>query len=833
MNIRYLHRSMALVAVASLGLAACGGGSKGGAAPPAAPPPAFNTDPSGTVSGSGTKGIIQNGVVEMSQFNASGELVSIGTGTTDAEGNYSVSYSGYTGGPVQVCIKARAAADVTTELPATTVVCDATDGAACGPTGETGGSAPGDTNGNNTYDLGEALPAPADFELCTCLPGPPLAGIRAPITPFTQLVVARAGQRAADTALSESLAVALDRAASEINQLLGGLDVLRQEPINLADPDAVAAASPNQLVYAALSAATLANQNRTGTEPISLTAVISTLVSQAGSGAISVANLRTLVADAQAQLLGAGVASDNSGVLAELDIQADDAAAACDDGNPDTPPVDDADCDFDPAPADNAGSNGIARAKNLVGNVRNTINGLNELEQPADAFGTQLEMAAAIIDPPDVEDANGNVTEEVLGPVDFLFEGLAQVLGAGAFCVEDNTTVSGDDKNTSAATCGSSYTVKGTYPADRNEEIAGYLATFGNFPATITVSSGQVTVAIEGTEPDNVAVNLSASFPNRAETTTTQTLNASFTGTVSTTATGPGLQLSIPSPGATATLTKTGGVALSDGNDTTDDAKRIRSASFNLPNITLAQTNAPSTQEGGAVTFTGELGGTIVRCARQSCVDRENATPTELEPDNGDATFFPSAVNLKGTFSNALNSTDLAVVVTVANAANFDPEFDNGSGDSLTTDNFPQATATVTFNAVLGTGNTQQAVKVLLTGTLNGVFVQPETEGDGTFSDPNVTATLTLLRRTPSDADLVQVFRVQGNTFDDGSDTGGFVTVTDSVNAQMQLNFPGPASTDGTKGEVRVDNVKVGVIRELSTGLVVVRYDDGTFETLF
>lgn len=820
MNIKYLHKSMALVALASLGLAACGGGSKGGAAPPAAPPPAFNTDPSGTVSGSGTKGIIQNGVVEMGQFNSSGGLVSIGTGTTDADGNYSVSYSGYTGGPVQVCIKARAAADVTPELPATTVVCDATDGAACGPTGATDGSAPGDTNGNNTYDLGEALPAPADFELCTCLPGPPLAGIRAPITPFTQLVVARAGQRAADTALSESLAVALDRAASEINQLVGGLDVLRQEPINLADSAAVAAASPNQLVYAALTAATLANQNRTGTEPISLTAVISTLVSQAGSGAIQVSDLRKLVADAQAQLLGAGVSSDNSGVLAELELQADQTQAACGEGVEN--------CSFDPQPAENAGSNGIARAKNLVANVRNTINGLNELEQPADAFGTQLEMAAAIIDPADVEDANGNVTEEVLGPVDFLFEGLAEVLGAAAFCVEDNTDVNGE---TAAEICGSGYTVKGTYPPERQAEIDGYVATFGNFPATITVSSGQVTVAIVGSEADNVDADLTASFPNSAETTTTQTLNASFTGTVTTTATGPGLKLDIPSPGATATLTKTGNVALSDGNDATDDAKRIASASFNLPNITLEQTNAPSTQEGGAVTFTGELGGTIVRCTRQSCVDRENAEPTELEPDNGDATFFPSAVNLKGTFSNALNSTDLAVVVTVANAASFDPEFEDADGNDVTPDNFPQATATVTFNATLGTGDTAQVVKVLLTGTLNGVFVHPENDGtNGTFTDPNVSATLTLLRGSP----LVQVFRVQGNTFDDGDDTGGFVTVTDSVSAQMQLNFPGPANPDGvTKGDVRVDNVKVGVIRELSTGLVVVRYDDGTFETLF
>jgi hypothetical protein len=827
MNIKHLNLPVALVALASLGLAACGGGGGGGAAPaPAAPPPAFNTSPDGTVSGSGTKGIIRNGVVEMGQFNSSGALVPIGTGTTDENGNYSVSYTGYAGGPVQVCIKARAAADVTAELPATTVLCDATDGAACGPTGQTDGSAPGDTNGNDIYDLGEALPAPANFELCTCLPGPPLAGIRAPITPFTQLVVERAGQRAADTALSESLAVALDRAASEINQLLGGLDVLRQEPINLADSAAVAAATPNQLVYAALTAATLANQDRT--QAVDLNAVISTLVAQAGSGAISVSNLRNLVEDAQAQLLGAGVSADNSGVLAELNLQAQEASDACDDGDPETP-VNEADCDFDPAPAENAGSNGIARAKNLVGNVRNTLNGLNELETPADAFGMQVEMAAALLDPADIEDENGNVTEEVLGPVDFLFEGLAEVLGAAAFCVEDNTTVDGDSRITTAATCGSGYTVNGTYPPEREEEIAGYLATFADFPATISVASGQVTVGIDGAD-GNVDANLTASFPNNPELTTAQTLTANFTGTVFTTATGTGLQLSIPSPGATATLTKTGSVALSDGDDATDDAKRISSATFSLPGITLAQTNPPAEQEGGAVSFTGELGATIVRCTRQSCVDRENATPSEEEPDNGDASFFPSAVNLRGTFSNDQNSTDLSVSVTVANAANFDPEFENASGDTLTADNFPQASATLSFEAILGTGETQQAARVLLTGTLNGIFVQPENDGTGdTFSDPNVSATLTLFRGQP----FTQVFRVQGNTRDDGADTGGFVTVTDSVNAQMQLDFPGAVDPDGVKGEVRVDNVRVGVIRELSTGLVVVRYDDGTFETLF
>jgi L-aminopeptidase/D-esterase-like protein len=38
--------------------------------------------------------------------------------------------------------------------------------------------------------------------------------------------------------------------------------------------------------------------------------------------------------------------------------------------------------------------------------------------------------------------------------------------------------------------------------------------------------------------------------------------------------------------------------------------------------------------------------------------------------------------------------------------------------------------------------------------------------------------------------------------------------------------------TTYTIGIVRVDGVQVGVIQELSTGLTIIRYDDGTFETL-
>lgn len=807
-------------------LAACGGGGGGGAPPVNPNIPITNTDPTGTVTGSATKGTIRNAVVTMSQQNSSGTFVPIGTGTVGADGKYSVNYTGYSGGNVLVCVRGKASTDTP---PLTTMVCDATDGAACGPTGVTNGSAPGDANGNNIYDLGEELPLDQNFELCTCLPGPPVDGISAPITPFTELVRRRAEERDADAALAEDAQTALLRAASEINQLIGGLDVLRQEPINLADPVAVADADPSEVVYSALLAAVIGRAtNDGGTAPLDLQSIIENLAAATDGGRINLADFQELIAEAQEQLLGAGISSDESGVLAGLDAQADACAA-------------DSSCTgFNPEPSTNTNAGPISRAKNLVANVRNVINGLNDLEAPGQTFATQVDMAAALLDPPDTINPDGSTTP-VLGPVDFLFTGMAEVLGAAAFCVEDNTTVAVDgsgNETTAAATCNGSYTVKGTYPG-REAEIAGYLETFANFPATITVSTnGQVTVGIAGTEADNVEANLTAVFPNNAARTTTQTLNASFTGTVFTTASGTGLRLSIPSP-ATATLTKTGSVPLDDNNELTDDDdKSIDSASFNLPGITLEQTNAPAGQAGGAVSFTGAMGGSIVRCTKQSCMARESQTPTVADPHFGERTFVPSAFNWSGTFRNAANSTAMSVQVSVANAASFDPRLNNEStapqgSDTLTPTNFPDTTVTLQFDADLGD---VEPARVVLTGDLNGIFAQPETNcsscpAGSTYSDPNATANLQLFRLRGNPILPVQVFRLQANTVDDGNFTGVEATITDSDSASITLDFQG--AEQDADGIVRVDGVQVGVVRELSTGLVIVRYDDGTFETLF
>ena len=58
------------------------------------------------------------------------------------------------------------------------------------------------------------------------------------------------------------------------------------------------------------------------------------------------------------------------------------------------------------------------------------------------------------------------------------------------------------------------------------------------------------------------------------------------------------------------------------------------------------------------------------------------------------------------------------------------------------------------------------------------------------------------------------------------------ITVTDSTGATRTINTPFTGEGDADIGEVRVDSNAVGIVRKLSTGLIIVRYTDGTFESL-
>ncbi len=716
-------------------LTGCGGGGGGGDNPPP------STGTSGTISGSAVKGVIKNAIVDLDQFGSGNALVRIGGGSTDATGVFVVSYSGYTGGPVQLTVRARKSADPAG--PATTVVCDVTDGSGCG-IGPAGGA---------SYALGAEIPAPLDFQLRTCLPEPPANGVRAPVTPFTEIVVRRASERQATIAAEADLRTALLNAASEISQLVGGVDVLRLEAIDLSNPTAVQNATPDQLTYSALVAAVLRRSVVSGGNGSdALNNAISSLVASTQNGQISAADLRNLTKRAQEQLLGLG-RSDASGILATLNEIANEADA-------NTGGI------FDPAPLPQAAADQITRAKNLVQTVRNTVQAQKDLETPANTFEAEVEAANLVFKP----------------RVNSLFESLGLAVNtAGSFY----ETQQGNDGE------------KSLDSVDSSDE--SQTATI-----TITNSGDNSTVSVNG-NVRNEKVNLLVTFTRNPETSTAQTLSASIvTGSIETHGSGDGARLVIAT--GTATLNKSNAAVIQENLD------NIVNASFSL-DATISQINVSSVKP---ISFRGQVNASAVKCIKQSCTDRVSR--------GLDATIVPSHFDLTGTFSNTSNSAQASVTADLTNATTFDPKGWAEDG-AIAIGNVPQVTATIAFDATLAG---VPSARVVISAALTDIAL---VKGPASIDrGPIGTVTMTALRGGN------QVFRLQAITTAIATDGTIQVvsTVTDSTGATLTVTQK--SGQNGPKkiiGQVAVDGILVGTVSQLSSGLTVIRYNNGTFETLF
>lgn len=738
MNLRNLFQLAAIPAAAAL-MTACGGGGGGGGNG------GGGTPGSGTIDGSSTKGIIKNGIVTLSQPGVTGGAT--GSGRTTADGRYSLSYSGYTSGLVQLCVTGDAK---------TTVVCDSSDGDTdCGPSND----AAGDTDDDGTFDFGEELPAPANFRMCTLLSAPPTNGVSAPITPFTNVVVQRALERDADAALNENLSTALANAASEINQLLGGLDVLRLDPVDLSDDDAVAAASPEALVYAALIAAVLGNSvnDLAPDAPLDLNAVVQTILDSTEGGEIGLDEFRDLVGEAQRQLLDLGE-SDDTGVLAMLQDQATEAE---DNGQP----------TFDPEPATDANTSGITRARALIQNVRNTYSSLDQYRQPLDAFGVDLDASAGVVE------AN-EATAEVLSAV---------LTSAREFFVNDPSCT---------------------------DEVCS--TTSNGITTAFTVSGGTLTGTMTGTTPapKPATVDIQITAPaGRADGLTSAALNV-VRATVSTST----ARLRVTEGNATINLNAPfdADAAQDEVADNNQSPQIIDSASFDL----VGSVEALS---GGAVlaSATGTIRFDAVRATQ--CMLAPSSPDDDGDASNNlDGNANVANLTLIGAVATSTESADLSLSYNLVNARSFCPLTDIGPT------NKPDADLTVTANLNLDAVPDARAV---FTASLDDVFTRVADDDDDRTQGFIANASVNLLQGN------VQVFRLQAAS---SRPTGAnneriTATVTDRNNAMMVLTADVNAAqpVEGQIGVLTVDGVQVGIIRQLESGLVIARYDDGSFESLF
>ncbi|MBL4607635.1 MAG: hypothetical protein JKY01_07395 [Pseudomonadales bacterium] len=163
-----------------------------------------------TLTGTAAKGIIQLGIVTAVELDASGsDVAAVGTTKTDSKGHYSLKLGdNYTGGVVRL----RISADADTRM-----TCDAFDG--CG----------------GTSAFGDDVSLPTGFSLDAVIK-PTGDSVNVQITPLTHMAAARAvssGSVNADTIAS---------AISEVNQIVG-VNIMETEIVDITDVSSLSGAS--------------------------------------------------------------------------------------------------------------------------------------------------------------------------------------------------------------------------------------------------------------------------------------------------------------------------------------------------------------------------------------------------------------------------------------------------------------------------------------------------------------------------------------------------------------------------------------------------------------
>jgi hypothetical protein len=434
---------------------------------------------SATSTGAVVDGIVKHALVVANELDASGNVIrQVGSATTDDNGEYSITIdASYTGGPLDFVLTGDAT---------TTMVCDVLTG--CGQRNDS----ISDPNGNSTVDFGEEMNV--NGLKMDAIIGKANAGdtLSVNITPYTTAAAKRARTRAG----SSLDAAAVNAANSAISNLLGGLDIIALKPLDLTNPQALAAAGVTkaQITYAVLASAigklAFAASGNANTDSLSAglnklaDSVAGDNINASASGATY--SLQEIVNAALAQFPAAGQ-PDQTGVLTQLQNQITTATAAG--GNGLVAVMANA----------NAGDPDITKAKMLVQEIRTWGVSLTNPGGAADTFGTHIDAAGKIVDP--LMTTLGN---SLYGALDIMM-----------FTYQMNQGIDG------------------TYPYD-------YSSTGGG-KGTVTIanSGGNSTLALNGTVYTETVDNLGITFTTPT-TTPLSSLTVGISGKISTPGTSSG-----------------------------------------------------------------------------------------------------------------------------------------------------------------------------------------------------------------------------------------------------------------------------------------------------
>lgn len=299
--------------------------------------------------------------------------------------------------------------------------------------------------------------------------------------------------------------------------------------------------------------------------------------------------------------------------------------------------------------------------------------------------------------------------------------------------------------------------------------------------ATLTIenSDGNNSINLTGDVGD-ATVNIVINAPSDLDDSANTTLKGNITGNVEVTNTqGLGARLDLQS----------GVITARKKADAANGSELQYYDSFSL------DTQAKLSQVGvdDPVSFTGAIKADLLRC---TACERPEA-------------FSPTAVEMSGTLADSQDSIAAMLKLSQAenSARNFNYFAENGQGD-LPESRFPQASLTANLDVVF---SGQPKYNVTLTTNVDGI---------GKQGDPNLDAVLRLTRNGEN-ALIVE------------SDFGEPLafTITTSSGGQLILRDVDDSGAEGY-GELLVDGRQVGTVEQTDDDIFIVRYNDGTFESL-
>lgn len=330
----------------ALSLTACGGGGGGGGG-------GSTTAAASKIGGVVAKGIIKNGIVTAYELNADGtEKQVVGTATTDAKGAYSLTLSSsYAGGAI--LIKLTPAVDGSSQMK-----CDALAG--CG-----------------AVAYGAWMDLPAGFSMDAISP-PAAVGseVKVQVTPYSHMAAAAAKTEMAG---GTNPAEAVSDGVTKVNAIVG-VNILNTPPVDITDDAVIAGASKEAQQYAVFNAA-FADVAFAGGD---LKKALGDYATEFSDGKFDAG---TKLTDLTGKVSDELKDSKNNDVSQEAK---DKLTQVVDLVNSNTG----SDGSYTPPPADNSNLTEVEKAKTLVQETRTWITSFNDLKSPAAAFGLEAQSIA-------------------------------------------------------------------------------------------------------------------------------------------------------------------------------------------------------------------------------------------------------------------------------------------------------------------------------------------------------------------------------------------------------------------------------------------------------